>query len=398
MNLEKRVKFNLRKIPLVNHGRTATSVFGISGSTLLQLFLWATFATCFLTPTLAQSSFSYRNPIDSEQIRDPQITKVGKEWYLTGTSFPFFESIGQSPGVKIWKSNDLTHWKFVTIAVKPSSGRWYQNRFWAPELFPFKKKWYLTFNCPYPDVKGAQSVGLAVADRVSGPYRVLTQDEPLTKGNDATLFEDDNGKVYLFRSGLSAVEVDLPNARTVGEPFKVLQAGGDGDWDGTSQGGPRVGLEGPSVFKHNGTYYLLYASWGRGYEEGYATASTVFGPWTKYAGNPIYGAQDEEWSKRYKHTYTQRADVPYGQVGHGSPFVGPDGTMWFGCHGYLKGKGQQPHLIVTPVTFDSHGIMHMTLTWTTQHVTVPNRFRLDLDGTRLATPTLATLAERGKMR
>jgi xylan 1,4-beta-xylosidase len=264
--------------------------------------------------------------------------------------------------------------------------------------FPYKGKWYLTFNCPLTSVKGPQSVGLAVADQITGPYRVLTVDKPLTEGNDATLFEDNDGKVYLFVAGLSGIEVDLEHATTVGSRFAVISAGHEGEWDGTATGGPKVGVEGPSVFKHDGLYYLLYASWGRGYEEGYATAAQVTGPWTKFAGNPIYGAQDEPWTKLYKHVYTQNLAVPYRQVGHGSPFIGPDGRMWFGCHGYLKGERQEPHLIITPVTFDAAGMMHMELTWTPQQVSVSKPFHLALGNTRLASPTLNALALLAKTR
>jgi hypothetical protein len=85
---------------------------------------------------IAQGLFRYQNPILSEPVRDPQITKVGSEWYMTATSAPFFEKYGQSPGVKIWRSKDLMHWTFVTLAVTPSLQDWYKQRFWAPELFP----------------------------------------------------------------------------------------------------------------------------------------------------------------------------------------------------------------------------------------------------------------------
>jgi xylan 1,4-beta-xylosidase len=345
---------------------------------------------------MAKGLLRYQNPIPSEPVRDPQITKVGSEWYMTATSAPFFEKYGQSPGVKIWRSKDLMHWAFVTLAVTPSPQHWYKQRFWAPELFPYKGKWYLTFNCPLTTIKGPQSVGLAMADRITGPYRVLTVDKPLAQGNDATLFEDDNGKVYLFVAGLAGIEVDLERATTLGSRFAVFSAGHNGEWDGTAEGGPKVSVEGPSVFKHDGIYYLLYAWWGRGYEEGYATARQVKGPWTKFAGNPIYGAQDEPWAKLYKHAYTQNPAVPYRQVGHGSPFIGPDGRMWFGCHGYLKGEGQLPHLIITPVTFDATGTMHLTLTWTPQQVAVGKPFHLELGDTRLASPVLSELAIPGK--
>jgi beta-xylosidase len=338
--------------------------------------------------------FDYENPIRTEPVRDPHIIKVGKTWYMTGTAYPFFEGTSQGPipGVKLWSSTNLTQWKFVSLLVAPSKDHWYKKRFWAPELFPYQGKWYLTFACPEGDKpESPQSVGLAVADQITGPYRVLTEDKPLAEGNDATLFQDDDGKIYLFRSGISAIQVDLLHAKTVGASFNVIEPGSDSSWDGTAPGGPQVGLEGPSVLKHGHNYYLLYASWGRGYEEGYATAPRITGPWLKYHNNPIYGAQDEEWSKIYKHEYTQAADIPYGQLGHGSPFIGPDGGVWFGCHGYLKGKGQQPHLVITPLTFD-HEVIRMVATWTPQVIFLPHHFRVRLGDTRLASPDLEKLA------
>ena len=332
-------------------------------------------------------TFRYTNPIQTEPIRDAQITKVGDTWYMTGTS------LDKELGVKIWSSQNLTDWRLESQAIRPSEKHWYKKRFWAPELFPYKNKWYLTFNCPQGDEPDSpQFVALAVADKITGPYQVVTEDKPLTEGNDATLFQDDDGKVYLFRSGISGIQVDLPTATTVGSSFNVISPGGPTAWDGTAPGGPGVGVEGPSVLKHGGTYYLLYASWGRGYEEGYATSQHITGPWEKYQKNPVYGAQDEEWCKRYKHLYTQSSNIPYGQVAHGSPFIGPDGTVWFGCHGYLKGVDQQPHLIISPVAFDRHGIMHMSLTWTPQSAVVPQPFRLALNGTRLASPVIEQLA------
>jgi len=59
---------------------------------------------------------------------------------MTATAAPFFEQQGQSPGVKIWRSVDLTHWDLVTLAVAPSQAHWYKQRFWAPGLFPYKGK------------------------------------------------------------------------------------------------------------------------------------------------------------------------------------------------------------------------------------------------------------------
>lgn len=360
------------------------------------LFLLLAFATPQYSAASHRRTFQYQNPIRSVLVRDSQITKVGDTWYMTGTSYPFSEGtpLGPIPGVKIWSSKNLTQWKLVGLVIRPSRKHWYKQRFWAPELFPYDGKWYLTFNCPFGDKPDSpQSVGLAVADKITGPYRVLTVDKPLTDGNDATLFQDDDGKVYLFRAGISAIQVDLKNTRTIGASFRIIQPGVGAVWDGTAPGGPAVSIEGPTVLKHGNIYYLLYASWGRGYEEGYATARRITGPWTKYARNPIYGAQDKKWSMLYKHSYTQSPDIPYTQVGHGSSFIGPDGRVWFGCHGYLKGAGQQPHLIITPITFDRQGVIHMALTWTPQAIVLLRHFGLRMDDTRLASPILGKLAE-----
>jgi beta-xylosidase len=350
-----------------------------------------------VTPALASSKdphFDYENPIPTEPIRDPQIVKVGKTWYMTGTASPFVEGTSQGPvpGVKLWSSTNLTQWKFVSLLITPSKDHWYMEGFEAPELFPYKGKWYLTFSCRKDDVPNSpMAVVLAVSNKIGGPYVVLTEDKPLTEGSDATLFQNDDGKVYLFRNGISAIQVDLESATTVGEPFTVIQPGPGSDWDGTAPGAPSVGLEGPTVFKHDHNYYLLYASLGRGYEEGYATAPRITGPWLKYHNNPVYGGQDEEWSKIYKHEYKQASDVPYGALANGSPFIGPDGELWFGCHGSLKGAGAQPHLVITPITFD-HQVIHMTMTWTPQVIFLPHHFHVHLGDTRLASPDLTKLA------
>jgi xylan 1,4-beta-xylosidase len=340
--------------------------------------------------------FNYLNPIATDPIRAPQITKVGDLWYMTGTASPFEDN---TSGVKLWSSKDLTKWKLesVILAPSPAPGKdhWYQKRFAAPELFPYGGKWYLTFTCP--DADGASSIGLAMADTITGPYRMLTEEHPLTQGSDATLFQDDDGKIYLFLSntdGIAAIQVDLDNAKTVGVPLHVLNPGPASAWDGTAPGGPTVSIDAPSVFKHDKTYYLMYASWGRGYEEGYATARSIHGPWVRYAQNPIYGGQEEVWSNLYKHKYTQPSSVPYTQVGHGSPFIGPDGELWFACHGVLKGADQQPHLILAPMSFDKHGDIRLVLTWTPQVLFLPKHFHVKLEGTRLASPALEKLAEK----
>jgi beta-xylosidase len=331
--------------------------------------------------------FTYTNPIPGVMLRDCQIVREGPVYTMTGT-FPPFWPPQRNPGVRITQSSDLVHWTEPKLVVTPNLARWYQQLFWAAEIFPHRERYYLTFNCASTgaapvseDPPTPLAVGLAVSHSITGPYQVLTEERPLIDGNDGTLFCDRDGRVYVYSAraasnpseiaGIYGSEVDLDAGALIGQTQLCISKGENTDWDG----GEQVGIEGPSVFRRNGIYYLLYSSWRRGYEVGYATAPTALGPWKKQAGHPIYGAQDPEVCRQLRTTYTQAPEVPFGQVGHGSPFYGPDGRLWFGCHGIeQQGRGPdvEPHLVITPMEFMRDGSLSMKLTWTPQTVSLPS--------------------------
>ena len=99
--------------------------------------------------------FTWSNPIsnytpDGKGLRDPFILKEGKYWYMTGTMSPYGIVDGQHPeGVPLYRSSDLKKWVFVgTMVARPddSENKWYQERYWAPELFALNGKYYITVN------------------------------------------------------------------------------------------------------------------------------------------------------------------------------------------------------------------------------------------------------------
>lgn len=333
-------------------------------------------------PPKRPAVFTYQNPLPRgviDGLRDPFILHVDGTYYLTGTGKPFFEldyaKLGNPQGVPLYSSPDLKTWKFDGTIVPRVEAAWYQDRFWAPELHvketPQGRKFYCTFNGFNRDLKGPQGVGLAVADAITGPYTVLTPDKPLTNGNDADLFTDTDGKDYLFIAGVTAMPIDLEYAKVIGPSWPVVPAGVPSDWDT----GPGVGREGPGVIKIGKTYYCFYSSWGRGYEVGYASAKDIHGPWTKYAGNPIYGAQNRGACDRNHKAFTQAPEVPYGEVGHGQPFVGPDGRWWISAH---FGQTRRPPETKAyhgweqpgydPLDFEDGEFERETPTWTPQSV------------------------------
>lgn len=355
---------------------------------------------CLLTftwrPMDAQRSsraFSYQNPIvtgiDTNGLRDCQVLRDGKWWYLTGTSFPHWARQEQNgalnKGVALYRSKDLLHWKFRKYIVQRGDpSKWYYLRFWAPEIHKLKGKYYATFNCSNPEMGyPGQHGGYAVADRIEGPYAVVTENKPLVNGNDLTFFEDYDGKVYAFWNqgrnfGIGFAQVDLEKGKLLTTPvsaihpgkvdFEILPTGDtsqvpgyDGrlinkvskyhSWDA-------IGIEGAYVIKKDSMYYLFYSSWTRGYEIGYATAKHITGPWTKNEQNPIYGAQSRQACERNGLPYSGDDTSPFNQVGHNEVFVGPDGRFWLSCHGIRKPAGnveEKPFLVIDPIAFDSEG-------------------------------------------
>ena len=335
--------------------------------------------------------FTWQNPLPVgtsgiDGLRDPFILKEGDRWYMTGTGKPFFTldyaKMGPPKGVPLYSSSDLKTWKFEGSILPRVEGAWYQDNFWAPEIHakdtPAGRRFYCICGCN-EETKNIpadkRGIVLAVADKITGPYKVLTTDGPLIGGNDADLFTDDDGQDYLFRAGVVACKIDLEHAKIIGEPWGCFGGGAPGDWDT----GPGIGHEGPEMIKIKDTYYCFYSSWGRGYEVGYATAKDLHGPWTKGPENPIYGAQWEVYCKRFHKEYTQSPDVPYTEAGHGQPFVGPDGKWWISAHFGQKKRPpeaaayhgwEQPGY--DPLIFENGVFKRVQPSWTPQQVTLPD--------------------------
>jgi xylan 1,4-beta-xylosidase len=332
--------------------------------------------------------FEYTNPIssgiDTNGLRDCHVLRDGDTWYMTGTVHPHWprqETDGKlNPGVPLYKSNDLLNWEFVKFIVeRPDSTKWYYRRFWAPEIQIIQGKYYALFNCSNPDAGfPGQHIGYAVADKIDGPYTVVTEEKPLANGNDLTFFEDTDGKVWAFWNrgrefGIGFAQIDLEKGMFLTEPTTAIQPekvdyeydslgeivnepGYDGrpvpkvakyyDWDA-------IGIEGAYVIKQNNTYYLFYSSWTRGYEIGYATSDKITGPYTKHPDNPFYGAMNKAACEKNGFEWQGDPESPFNQVGHNQIFTGPDGRFWLSCHG-INETGV-PFLVIDPIWFDDEG-------------------------------------------
>lgn len=274
-------------------------------------------------------------------LRDPFILKEGDAWYMTGTLPPYglSKEATRTRGVPLYRSTDLKKWTFIDYIVKTpaeAEHKWYSERFWAPEIFRHNGIYYLTVNCCQVDGENHGFL-FAKAENIEGPYILMNPDAPLKLGNDAHLFADDDGQVYLFASGIWAAKIDLDNLRLLTEETYPVTPVPDSDaWNARRK---NVDFEGPYVLKYDQKYYMFYSTWARGYEVGVASADSIDGPWKMYP-QPMYGALDQNWCSEFGGIYEEGyyvAQDKYGQCGHNCAFEGPDGGIWIAAHAYDVG-------------------------------------------------------------
>ncbi len=268
----------------------------------------------------------YENPIGT--IRDPMIVPYGGRYYLVGTSPEFWR--GPNPGVRMWSSDDLKNWEFEGRVINSDEipdGATFKNRFWAPELFIHGSRFYITFNAMNESeaqeadfYRGLRSF-VAVSDSITGPY--VINEKPLIERdgvtNDAHLFADDDGSVWLFFNTESAIftrRFDTETASTYGDIIPVIEKGKSGEWDS-------IGIEGSFVVRRNGKLYLWYSSWTRGYEMGIAESDGIGKPFVKRKDNPIVSSGTKP---------------PIKYCGHNSCFKLADGRDAIAYHGHDDGK------------------------------------------------------------
>jgi xylan 1,4-beta-xylosidase len=303
----------------------------------------------------ANHLFRYTNPITRDtsiSMRDHFIIKVADKWYCVGTSNPVWT--GPNPGVRLLVSDDLLHWKqhsWLIDASKLLPDCPYYGRFWAPEIHFIKNKYWLTLNSgkvTADDPKGMKthSVWLFSSDKVTGPYKLVNG--PLTPqyNNDATLFEDEDGQTYLYCSGggLFQAKIDLNSGKLTTPIQKFLDKKEPG-YPGWMVGG----IEGPFVIKRDGTYFMFFSTWTRGYEVGLLKSKSPLGPWELASPEPIFGTRKKEYrpelatSGGYANLEFTDTEDPYCETGHNALFIGPDGQLWNSCHYMMFEKRPYPY-------------------------------------------------------
>ncbi len=187
------------------------------------------------------------NPIINADFPDPDIVRVGDTFYMISTTMFFM------PGGDILRSYDLAHWEIVghIFADLGEGDRYelangenvYSRGMWAPSIRYHDGLFYVTFAC-----NEKRKSLLYTAKDPLGEWELTELDDFY---HDASLFFDDDGRVYIV-SGNTTININELDPKTwkkkEGGLSKVLIEDKKGQF---------LGYEGCHLYKYNGKYYLF---------------------------------------------------------------------------------------------------------------------------------------------
>ena len=249
-------------------------------------------AVLLLCAAQLQAGWRYTNPIIHMDFSDPDVCRVGDDFYMTASSFNFL------PGLPVLHSRDLVNWKIIGTALPRYGGRsediGHGKQVWAPSI-RWHEGWFYIF----------------VGDPDRGIFMVRSKDPAGTwekpvwltteKGFiDPCPLWDDDGRAYLShalagsRAGLKSVILVAPMAP-----------------DGTSLLGPsrivydghatQPTIEGTKFYKREGRYYIFCPAGGvsTGWQSVLRSESPM-GPWEEkivlaWAPGTINGPHQGAW-------------------------------------------------------------------------------------------------------
>jgi beta-xylosidase len=263
----------------------------------------------------------FRNPVLYADYSDPDVVRVGDDFYLTASSF------NAVPGLPILHSTDLVNWSILAHALplqppfevfaRPQHGK----GVWAPAIRHRNGEFIIYYSDPDFGIYRVKAL------HPTGPWSPPLLVKQAQGWIDPCPFWDDDGNAYLVhalaasRSGINGV---LIMHRMSQDGTRLLD---DGVlvFDGK---GRHHTIEGPKLYKRNG-YYYIFAPAG-GVETGWQTvlrSQRILGPYTArvvlqqgstningpHQGAWIHTAAGEDWFMHFQDQGT------YGRVVHLQP-------------------------------------------------------------------------------
>ena len=272
----------------------------------------------------------YKNPVINADYSDPDVCRVGNDFYMTSSSFACF------PGLQILHSTDLVNWKIIGAALtddypvlpefRGTNLDWrkriqHGNYVWAPSIRHHDGWFYIYWGDPDQGLFMTKTQN--PADTWSKPVCV----KPGKGMIDCCPLWDEDGKAYLShgcagsRAGVKSVLFVAPmsaDGTTVTGPSRIVY---DGHEDQPT-------IEGTKFYKRNGYYYIMSPAGGVKYGwQVILRSRNPFGPYEEYVGlaqgkskinGPHQGAwidtpSGEDWFLHFQDKHA------YGRVVHLQP-------------------------------------------------------------------------------
>ncbi|HEY4611866.1 MAG TPA: glycoside hydrolase 43 family protein, partial [Bacteroidota bacterium] len=318
---------------------------------------------------------TYSNPILFADYSDPDVIRVGDDYYMTSSSFSHF------PGLPILHSNDLVNWKLIAHAVpryplasfdSPQHG----NGIWAPSLRYHQGEYYIYYGDP------DNGIFMTKAKNPAGPWEPLKLVRAAKGWIDPCPFWDDDGSAYLVhayarsRAGINSILT----LRKMSPDGTAILADSTMLFDGRES---HPTIEGPKMYKRGG-YYYVFAPAG-GVKSGWQTAlrsRNIDGPYedkivlqqgSTAVNGPHQGAWVETQTGESWFIHFQDRGA-YGRVVHLEPMRWSDGWHLVGEDydgngiGEPVGTFKKPNVgrsfpIETPQTSDEFDSVQLGLQW-----------------------------------
>ncbi len=168
---------------------------------------------------------TYSNPLFYEEFEDPDITRVGEDYYLASTT------MHMNPAVLVMHSKDLVNWDLAGYCMdrldlgpefRLEGGNIYGNGIWAPCIRYHNGMFYIFCN--------VNRAGLQIfrSKSASGPW----ERNQIQGFHDLSVLFDDDGKIYLVygnRNPYTIVELNQDLTGVVPDARHQLNAPGLGE-------------------------------------------------------------------------------------------------------------------------------------------------------------------------
>lgn len=225
-------------------------------------------------------------PVIAGDFADPSVIRAGNRYYAVGTSSEW------APHFPVYSSPDMKSWTHAGY-VFDKMPEWTSGSFWAPEYYFHNNTYYIYYTARRKS-DNVSCIGVATSrypDRGFKDHGII-----VAFGKEAidAFVYNDNGQLYMtFKAyGLDKRPIEILGSKLSADGLKL-----EGEIFPMLKDDERIGMEGQSILKKDGMYYLFYSAGnccgsGCSYHVRVARSASFKGPYEKQPGDPLLSEND----------------------------------------------------------------------------------------------------------